>query len=523
MLKRKNKTEEILEDTVEEMKDDSLDEVDADAVSVEDESEDELYENEIDEDNEEDQPVKKSGVGKKLGIACGVFIGILAAVYFGFAFYFNSHFLFNTTINGNDFALKNVSQVEDYMKQQVSDYTLTLKESDGDTEKIAGSEIKFEYVPNDELTQMVKDQDNILWIKSLWDKPVIEAKIGVKYDETSFNAKISGLKCMAEENQVASVDAYPEFKDTEFVIIPEVVGTQIDTEKFQTAVTDAIQGFNDTLVLSDAGVYLVPRFVSDSPEVIAAKDEMNSYLGANITYDLNPYTEVVDASVISQWVTVDGDMNVTFNEESVSEFVASLAEKYDTRGKAREFTTATGNVVTVEGGDYGWRLDQEAEYDALISNIQNAETITREPEYRNLAASHDTMDVGTTYAEVDLTNQHMYFIQDGQVVMDCDVVTGKPSNGHATPQGTYSLTYKKKDAVLKGEIQPNGEREYETPVAYWMPFNGGIGFHDATWQSSFGGSRYLTNGSHGCINMPLSKAAELFELIPDQCPVVCHY
>ena len=38
---------------------------------------------------------------------------------------------------------------------------------------------------------------------------------------------------------------------------------------------------------------------------------MNSYLGANVTYDFNPATEVVDASVISQWVTVDADMNVT--------------------------------------------------------------------------------------------------------------------------------------------------------------------------------------------------------------------
>ena len=30
----------------------------------------------------------------------------------------------------------------------------------------------------------------------------------------------------------------------------------------------------------------VPRFVSDSQEVVAATDAMNSYLGANVTYDL---------------------------------------------------------------------------------------------------------------------------------------------------------------------------------------------------------------------------------------------
>ena len=71
--------------------------------------------------------------------------------------------------------------------------------------------------------------------------------------------------------------------------------------------------------------------------------------------------------------------------------------------------------------------------------------------------------------------------------------------------------------------KPDGTYEYETPVAYWMPFNRGIGFHDATWQSSFGGNRYLSHGSHGCINMPKDKAAALYDLIPEACPVICHY
>ncbi len=37
----------------------------------------------------------------------------------------------------------------------------------------------------------------------------------------------------------------------------------------------------------------------------------------------------------------------------------------------------------------------------------------------------------------------------------------------------------------------DGTYSYEQPVTYWMPFNGGIGFHDADWQPYFGGDRYL--------------------------------
>ena len=100
------------------------------------------------------------------------------------------------------------------------------------------------------------------------------------------------------------------------------------------------------------------------------------------------------------------------------------------------------------------------------------------------------MDMGDTYAELDLTNQRAYFIKKGKVVLSTDVVTGNPNKGNATPPGVYSLTYKTKNATLRGERRPDGTYSYETPAKYWMPFNGGIGFHDASWQPTFGGSRY---------------------------------
>lgn len=56
-----------------------------------------------------------------------------------------------------------------------------------------------------------------------------------------------------------------------------------------------------------------------------------------------------------------------------------------------------------------------------------------------------------------------------------------------------------------------------------MPFNGGIGFHDASWQPYFGGDRYLEGGSHGCINMPPDSAAELYNIIQYNVPIVCFY
>ena len=89
------------------------------------------------------------------------------------------------------------------------------------------------------------------------------------------------------------------------------------------------------------------------------------------------------------------------------------------------------------------------------------------------------------------------------------------ANGTITPEGTYKLKYKDKDSVLVGE-------NYRSPVSFWMPFNGNIGMHDASWRYSFGGQIYMTNGSHGCVNLPYSLANDIFYNIDEGTPIICY-
>ena len=486
------------------------------------------------EDNDEKKARKRAHRRKKRGksarkaaaVSLISFLVLLGGGYLGGVYYFEDHLFFHTTINGMDFSSKSVGDVEEYMHSQVRDYTLTIEESDGETQQVSGSSIALEYVPGDELKKLVEGQNKFLWVKSLWEKTEIEAPIGVTYNEEALAGELDRLPCLQKENQVKSVNAHPEFKDTEFVIIPEVVGTRIDREVFDEAVAAAISGFSDTLKLEETECYIKPKYLKDSKKVVAAKDKMNSYLGANVTYDFNPYTEVVDASVISQWVKVNKKMKVTFNKDAVKKYIASLAEKYDTINKTREFTTANGNNVSVVPGTYGWEMDQETEYEKLLSDIKKEKTVTREPAYFSKAAVHETMDMGNTYAEVDLSAQHMWLFQNGKVTLESDVVTGNPNIGNReTPSGVYSILELQRNATLVGEKDPKtGKPEYRTPVAFWMRVTwSGIGFHDATWQPYFGGSLYLTNGSHGCINMPYDKAEALFGLLEIGMPVVIHY
>ena len=65
---------------------------------------------------------------------------------------------------------------------------------------------------------------------------------------------------------------------------------------------------------------------------------------------------------------------------------------------------------------------------------------------------------------------------------------------------------------------------WSTPVTFWNNISTfGVGLHDATWHTSFGGSRYVNYGSHGCINMPYDAAKYVYDNIELNTPVIMYW
>lgn len=465
---------------------------------------------------------EKKSMGKKPWIIAGSILGVLIIAYLGAAAFFMSHFLVNTSINGKDFSGKTVADVETYLKEQVADYELTVLEQNNVSDVITGSEISLAYKDNSQVQDALEQQSQLLWIASLFSRSDTEVTIEVEYDETALEEKIQSLQAVTGE-QKDPVSAHPEYDGTSFVVAEEQYGTTVDMDALTAKIKQSITEFASTLDMMDEECYVMPKYTSDSPEVQEACDEMNTYLKASITYPMDEDV-VVDKDLISEWVKYDDDMNVTLDEDAVRAWMREFGSKYDTVGTTRSLTTPTGKSAQVSGGTYGWSVAEDKETEKLINSIKNGEVVERDPEYNQTAASHSAQDWGNTYIEVDIAAQHMWYIVDGSVAMESDVVTGLPADGRDTPTGVYSILYTERDSTLKGETDPaTGKPSYETPVAFWMPFTWqGHGFHDATWQPSFGGSRYLTNGSHGCVNMPYSKAEQLFGMISAGTPVIVH-
>lgn len=259
-------------------------------------------------------------------------------------------------------------------------------------------------------------------------------------------------------------------------------------------------------------------------EAMVIGQKLASVNNMSITYQMpNSQTEVLDGLTIASWVNGSQGLTVSVDAAKVADYVQGLRNKYDTPAGTQTWQSADGTTKSIKT-NYGWHIDQTKETEALIANIQSLQSVTREPVYSSRAAQTAMPQWGKTFVEIDISSQHVYFYQDGNCVWDSKCVTGTATDpDRATPTGVFALKYKQRDRVLRGRINPQtGKPSYESPVAYWMPFNGNIGLHDANWRSSFGGNIYLKSGSHGCINLPPKNAKTLYELItPGTVIVVC--
>lgn len=434
-------------------------------------------------------------------------------------------FVPGTSVNGLGIADLTVDEAAERIGSfYTKDYTLTIKERGGKQETITGEQIGFSVKLPDGFLQEKLNQQNA-------GGRVFGPDVDNKYKTdmvSSFQSErleqsIQALDCITGNGATAAADArISDYAEGEaFTVIPEIRGNQVDPEKAAEAIRAAVHTGAMEVDLEALGCYIEPRIYSGDETLKALCDTMNQCREMEITYIIGEESQVLPAVEICSWITGASEGQIQVDREKAGAWIGNLAAQYDTAGKTRQFSTVSGRVAEVTG-PYGWKIDQAAETDALIAMIRSGQSQTREPQYASTAAVRGEQDWGSTYAEVDLTGQHVYLVKDGAVIWDAPCVTGNISKKYDTPPGIFPLTYKQKDKVLRGAKRADGTYEYESPVSFWMPFNGGIGFHDANWRSSFGGEIYKTGGSHGCINLPPDRVPAFYEQVYKGMPVICY-
>ena len=472
---------------------------------------------------------KKNKIMKIVVMLIVMILVMSCCVYAGISYYYSYHFFLGTTINGIDSSNKTAYEVEQEIAGKKDNYVIQVSARMQEPQTITGKDIDYQYVSSGEILQLLKTQKPWEWIRGFFETKNYMVQEETVFSREKLEEQVSSLNCAKKENQIAPENAYVSFVNSEFTIVPETEGNELNTKEAYQMICRAID--NDAAEVdleSDPKAYKKADVTKESSELQNMVNTYKNLTKANITYTFGDETVTLDGNTIKNWLQFDEKGQLLPDDgafrQHVVDYVAQLAADHDTVGTERQFETTSGRIVYVYGSAYGWKIDQDKEAAQLMQEIQSGTQTTREPVYSMRANAHGINDLGDTYIEVDLTEQYMWYYQNGNIIFQSEIVSGLPGDpDRKTPPGIFTLDSKSSPSVLRGEMTANGTYSYEQPVTYWMPFNGGIGFHDADWQPYFGGDRYLTGGSHGCINLPPENAGQLYSLIQYDVPIICFY
>lgn len=466
---------------------------------------------------------------KKPVLICGIVVLVLLIVYLAGMLYYNDKFLNGTMVNGSDVGGMTLQKANDQLSKKVNGQSLKLIFNDGQNEVLQSAQLGVSYNKDNSLNQLMKNQNKWAWFIGFFKNEKNTLTDLIQISDENLTNGIASMEHAKEENQIAPTDAYIQYKDGSFSIIEETLGSKFNIEELVKNIKVALSEGKQQLDVTKANGYVKPQVYKDDQDLNNQLKAANEYCLSAITYTTPKGKEIaLDGSTLITWLSKQDDGSYTKDEsvfkEKLTAFVKELASQYNSIGATKTFTGKDGQSHTVSGGTYGFRVSTDSEVSALLKMInENKSENNRIPEHTGQLPSGENGGLGTTYLEINITKQHLWFVKDGSVVLESDFVSGKESDPtRLTPSGTYYIYNKERNRVLRGTKQPNGKYEYESPVSYWMPFNKGIGLHDASWRSTFGRDIYINSGSHGCINLPTGFAGSLYSQIYVNLPVVVY-
>jgi hypothetical protein len=468
-----------------------------------------------------DKPLAKDRRSFKGNCFQKIAFGLLFSGILTFSIPENSYaldrFLAGTHGNGIPIGGKTVEEAKAYLEGEYSqNYVLYLKGRDK-TEEIAGKDIDYHLQTAGNLEEILRKEEEIGTQDHL-DSRIDYSLEGTSasYNTDKLREKIANLSMVKDATETKSASLVKE--NGVYSVIPEVEGNSLNPERLWARIERALQRGENTIFLSEEGIY--DEISSRKAELDAKLEAINRLSSVTIVTNILGNKESLSPEQLQDMVTGVNARGLVFDEAKLLAYAQFLEDKYGNPGNTVSFHSASGKDVAMKT-PYALHINVPAEKEALRAAISGMQSMEREPVYAYRPAQYAQPQFGNTFLEIDIALQKVYYYEGGNPVWESPTVTGKLVPDMATPAGVFFLKGKETNRVLRGKIV-NGKPSYEAPVSYWMPFNGNIGLHDATWRSKFGGNIYVNSGSHGCINLPKNKAAELFSRIKVGCPVVVH-
>ena len=471
----------------------------------------------------------KKHVGKTLAIVFGVIVGVLLVIYLVGALMFSNKLFPNTKLNDEDVSLISTEELAKKLNTAADNYKLQVTGSNGYTQTITAKDIDLKNAAGTTMDTMVPNHNAWGWPVEVFKTHDITDGAITSYNADTLTNLVNTAVDTFNATAIQPVNANIAYdsKAATFNITKETVGTALNKDAVLSAVTKSVNGLDEKLTL-DTTYLLQPTLLSSDSRLQASVQNAQKMCKTNVTYTVGDVkAATLDVSVLAPMIEIDAECNTTLNSDKLNEWASGISGKLNTVGSTRTYTRPDGKQITVSGGAYGWILNEEAFENQVRTDAAEGAVKTVAIEFEQSGTGFTALggaDWGKRYVDVDLTEQHVRFYDDsGNIIWEADCVSGAPTDNHATPTGVWYVNAKESPSKLIGYTS-SGQKEYETQVQFWMPFEGnGVGFHDATWQSAFGGTRYQDGyGSHGCINLSYEKAESLYGIIKTNDVVIVH-
>lgn len=437
-----------------------------------------------------------------------IFITALIGIYLFGVLLFSGHFQFRTYVNGMSVSFSSPEEVAYMYNRSSKDLSVSFLLKDGyvETMPFAG----FGITRKDDNNIVKFSQNAWLWPMSLFEDTRFDVGNDLVWTRDGLEKGVVKLQCMDESLTSKPIDAYVSIDDAyHFHVIPEVYGNRLDKEKVVDALNESLEHMNLSVDLVAKDCYYQPNMLSDDPVLKDVCDKANEIVNLNIKLDLGcGYAAVVPRGTLYECIFRSGG-TVSVRYDPLRRFVRELAEKYNTIDTTRRFqTTMDGYIRLVPASTdnfIGWEMDVEKTVKDMNSMLRNRESGIVDATWKSVGKSHgQDNDFGNTYIELSIKRQHMWLYVDGVIRVDTDVTTGKDTDDLRTPTGMFRTLDFKTDFTMTGD-------GYTAYSKYFIQVTAdGVGIHDASWRSVYGGDDWVDRGSHGCINTPYDAVQDIF-------------
>ncbi len=459
---------------------------------------------------------------KRCFLLLTILIILPGLIYLGLAIYYQDSFMYGTWINGIYCTGKTVQEAAKELEDEF-EYEVVYVVTPQQVEVLETASLNVRYDFESTLEEYRRKQNPFVWY----------SHILTGHQNEWINPKISFEESSLEEwlYTTASYDSNLHLQEDSLSIVLGENGYEILEEKekilntvlAKEKISETIQNGEKEINLEEAGCFFTREETMEMQQIRELFQKIDELQSLSLTYKLKEEEKKLMPAEIALWIAKDKDgnflldkeNNLTFDKYAVAEFVEALAKEYDT-WQNFPFTTHDGRKIILKKGNYGTKIYQQKEVNFLLDYLKEPAELVRQPAYIRNVTYKDSNAINSSYVEVDMTQQKMMLFLEGENVLETEVVTGCTGKGMGTPEVVCYVYNKARNAILKG-------KNYRTFVNYWVAVYGGIGLHDATWRSEFGGEIYKNSGSHGCVNTPLEKMEQLYDMLEVGMPVVIHY